>query len=187
MLMHTIRSKIPARQEILAVFSTAAFIAFSWTIYRMFFQVPSWLFYLNLADMLWITAYVLAFALLESAFLLGFLVLLALIYPAKRFSQKFVAQSTLLILVLTIGALLYQQHIGMLKWWGLLELVIFILAFVASVTILVFLFSLICDRFTRLKKLLDSLADRLTVFGFLYLPLGTLGLVVVILRNLFFQ
>lgn len=151
----------------------------------MFFQVPSWVFYMSLADLLWITAYVLAFAVLESALLLAFLVLLALIFPQNRFSDLFVSQSLPILLVLTVGALLYQQNIGMLKWWGLLELAIFILAFIACLTLLVYIFSVLYDRSPRLKNLMDSIAERLTVFAFLYLPLGVLGLVVVIARNIF--
>jgi hypothetical protein len=154
--MNKLKSKLPLRKEVLAVFSTAVFISFTWSIYRMFFQVPSWVFYLTLNDILWISAYVVGFALLESAFLLGFMILLSVLYPAKHFKSKFVAQSTLLLLVLTIGALLYQQHIGMLKWWGWLELLIFILAFFSSLTVLVFTFSFLFDRLTRLKRLMEA-------------------------------
>ena len=183
--MQKLKSKLPLRKELLAVFSTAVFITFSWSIYRMFFQVPSWLFYLTLNDILWITAYVVGFALLESALLLGFMILLSILYPAKHFKAKFVAQSSLVLLVLTIGALLYQQNIGMLKWWGWLEFLIFILAFIASLTLLVLSFSFLFDRLARLKSLMEAIADRLTVFSLIYIPLGVLGLLVIIFRNIF--
>ncbi len=182
--MQKLKSKLPLRKELLAVFSTAVFITFSWSIYRMFFQVPSWLFYLTLNDILWISAYVVGFALLESALLLGFMVLLSILYPHKHFKSKFVAQSTLILLVLTVGAMLYQQNIGMLKWWGWLELLIFILAFIASLTLLVLSFSFLFDRLARLKGLLEAVADRLTVFSLIYIPLGVLGLIVMLFRNL---
>jgi len=183
--MQKLKAKIPLRKEILAVFSTAVFISFSWSIYRMFFQVPSWVFYLTLNDILWISAYVVGFALLESALLLGFMLLLSILFPQKHFMSKFVAQSTLILLVLTIGALLYQQNIGMLKWWGWLELLIFILAFIASLTLLIISFSFLFDRLARLKGLIEAIADRLTVFSLIYIPLGVLGLIVMLFRNLF--
>jgi hypothetical protein len=183
--MQKLKSKLPIRKEVLAVFSTAVFISFSWSIYHMFFQVPSWLFYLTLNDILWISAYVLGFALLESAFLLGFMILLSILYPKKHYKNKFVAQSSLILLILTIGALLYQQNIGMLKWWGWLELLIFILAFISCLTVLVLSFSFLFDRVARLKGLMEAIADRLTVFSLIYLPLGVLGLIVMIFRNLF--
>jgi len=183
--MQKLKSKLPLRKELMAVFSTAVFITFSWSIYRMFFQVPSWVFYLTLNDILWISAYVVGFALLESTLLLGFMVLLSILYPEKHFKSKFVAQSTLTLLVLTVGALLYQQNIGMLKWWGWLELLIFILASIASLTLLVLSLSFLFDRLARLKVLIESIADRLTVFSLIYIPLGVLGLVVMIFRNLF--
>jgi len=182
--MQKLKSKLPLRKELLAVFSTEVFITFSWSIYRMFFQVPSWLFYLTLNDILWISAYVVGFALLESALLLGFMVLLSILYPQKHFKSKFVAQSTLILLVLTVGAMLYQQNIGMLKWWGWLELLIFILAFIASLTLLVLSISFLFDRLARLKGLLEAVSRSATVFSLIYIPLGVLGLIVMLFRNL---
>lgn len=182
--MYRIRSKIPSRQQLLPVFSTAVFVSYTWTIYRMLNQLPSWLFYLNLKDILGIAAYVMGFAFLESALLLGCAILLSIIFPEKHFKSKFVAQSFLVMLVLTIGALLYQQHIGMLKWWGWLELVIFVLATFSSITLQVLLFSFIFDRFSWLKRFLEVLSDRLVAFSYLYLPLGLFGLAFILIRNI---
>ena len=185
--MRKIKSKLPTRQEAFAVFSVAVFITFTWAIYRMFYQVPSWLFYLNLKNILMISAYVVGFAFLESAFLLGFLILLPIVSPQRYFKKKFVAQSSIILLALTIGALLYQQNIGMLKKWGLVELVIFTLAFLVSLTLLIVLFSHLFDRFTRVKGIIDALAERLTVFSLIYLPVSILGLVIMFARNIFLR
>jgi hypothetical protein len=185
--MRKIKSKLPTRQEVFAVFSVAVFITFTWAIYRMFYQVPSWLFYLNLNNILTISAYVVGFAFLESAFLLGFLIILPIVYPERYFKKKFVAQSSIILLALTIGALLYQQNIGMLKKWGLVELILFMAAFLASVTSLIVIFSHLFDRFTRFKGIIDAMAERLTVFSLIYLPMGILGLVIMFARNIFLR
>ena len=104
--MQKLKSKIPTRQELFTVFSVIEFVVFSWTIYRMFYQVPSWLYNLSLTDILILLAYVLAFALLESLFLLGIMMLLTFFYPARLYRQKIVAQSILILLVLTICAVI---------------------------------------------------------------------------------
>jgi hypothetical protein len=183
--MQRFKAKVPHRKEVFTVFSIALFLTFTWSIYRLFFQVPSWLFYLNFSEILTITAYVMAFTLLESAFLLGFLVLLPIVYPRKLFAQKFVAQSSIILLVLTTGAVFYQQNVGMLKKWGLVELILFILGFLVTVTLLIVTFSYLLDRFARLKNFLDAFAERLTVFSLLYLPLSILGFAVMVIRNIF--
>jgi hypothetical protein len=183
--MQRLKAKVPNRKEVFTVFSIALFLSCTWSIYRLFFQVPSWLFYLNISEILTITAYVMAFTLLESAFLLGFLVLLPIVYPRKLFAQKFVAQSSIILLVLTTGALFYQQNVGMLKKWGLIELILFILGFLVTITLLIVTFSYLLDRFARLKKFLDAFADRLTVFSLIYLPLSIIGFAVMLIRNIF--
>jgi hypothetical protein len=184
--MQKLKSKIPTRQEFFTVFSVIVFVVFSWTLYRMFYQVPSWLFYLSLTDILIILAYVLAFALLESLFLLGILILLTFFYPAKLYREKIVAQSVLILLVFTIAAVIYQGNVGMLKKWGLVELILFTLTFLASLTLLILVASFLLDRFAIFKRLLVSFAERMTVFAWIYVPLSVLGLVVVLVRNVFY-
>ena len=66
----------------------------------MFWQVPSWLYYMNVWGVLALGAYVLAFALLESIIILGFVFLLSLAFPVKHFKAKFVQQGSVVVFIM---------------------------------------------------------------------------------------
>jgi hypothetical protein len=161
------------------------FIVFTWMLYRFFYQVPSWLGYLSLWGVLVIAAYALSFSLFESLTFMGFLLLLSLIFPARFFKDKFVAQGCTVTLAASAGAVLLQRKINVLSRLEVWHIQVSALAFLILVTLLIFISSLLFERFRFLPRLIHAIADRMTLFAYLYVPLGLVGLVVVILRNLF--
>jgi len=180
-----IRSKLPSGQEIIPVYSSIAFICFSWSLYRMFYQVPSWLYYLNIWDVLVLAAYVLSFALIESLLVLGFLLLLSIVLPAERFKDKFAIQGSTAALLIGAGAVALQRKIGIvykLEVWQILVYPVLALALLIG---LILVAAYIYDRFQILARLASALVERMTVFAYIYAPLGLLALVVVLLRNIF--
>lgn len=180
-----LRSKLPSRQEGLLVLSIAVFIVFSWMLYRFFYQVPSWLGYLSVWGVLVIAAYALSFALVESLAFMGFILLLSLVFPARHFKEKFVAQGSTLTLAVGAGAVLLQRKINILSRLEVWHILVFAFAFLILLALLVFISSLLFERFQFLTRLVHAVAERMTLFTYLYVPLGLLSLVVVILRNLF--
>lgn len=179
-----LRARFPAKQQVFPVFSVIVFSVFSWTLYREFFQVPSWLKYMSLGDILVITAYILAFALIESLVVLGFLLLLSLIFPTIHFRDKFISQGCTLVLVASLGALLLQENINDFYHLKIRELVSYPLAALVGMAILIFLLSFVFERIRVLSRLIQIIADRMTIFAYIYVPLGLLALALVILRNL---
>jgi len=183
-MLARLRVRLPSRQQVFPVFSVILFIVFSWTLIREFFQVPSWMKYLNLGDILVITAYVLAFALFESLLVLGFIYLLALIFPVKIFRDKFIAQGCTLLLVAGVGAVLLQENIDLVYHLEVRELIFYPLVILLGLVILVYALAFIFDRLNAIPHLITIIADRMTVFAYVYVPLGLIALVVIILRNL---
>jgi hypothetical protein len=183
--MNKLKSRIPTRQEILPVFSIILFIDFSWMLYRMFWQVPSWLYYLSIPNILVIAAYALSFALFESSLVLGLMIFFSLIFPIRHFRDKFILQGSALAMVIGIGAWLVQRKIGLLEDVELQNLIIYPIGFLIILIVLVFVFSYIFDRFKYISQFITYIADRMTVFAYIYIPLGLLGLAVVLLRNIF--
>lgn len=177
--------KLPNRQEILPVFSTFVFFVYTWALYRMFFQVPSWLYYLNLWDVGSLAAYVLAFALLESLALTGALVAVALLLPARFFRLHFTAEGSLLAVILSGGALLLQRRISVFEGLQLNQLILYPLLLLVGLAAFTFLLAFLLDRLPQFKRLVMALAERMTVFSILYLPLSILSLLVVLARNIF--
>jgi hypothetical protein len=180
-----LKAKLPSRREVLPVFSVILFFIFSWALYRMFYQVPSWLFFLNIWNILVLAAYVMAYALFESAVILGFIVLLSLILPKKFFKDNFTALGSLIVLTMSIGAYLIQRKIGILYRLELEQLIIYPILILAAFVVLGVVFSFVLNRFNAAKRLVEAVADRMTIFAYIYIPLGLLSLVVVLARNIF--
>ncbi len=180
-----IASRLPARAELLPVFSILVFFVYSWALYRMFWYVPSWLEYLSIGSLLIIAAYTLAFALFESLVMLGLLLLLCLAFPASLFRSRFIAQGGMLALAWSATAILIQRRVSVIYdleiWQVFAGLAAALGLSVATILLTAWLFR----RFDRMRRLVEAASERMTIFAMLYIPLGLLGLGVVLVRNLF--
>lgn len=169
----------------LPVFSVILFVVFSWTLYQMFRQVPSWLYYFNIYNILTISAYVLSFALLESLFMLGLVLVLSLVFPVRLFKDQFVPQASAQVLWMSAAALVLQNKIDLFSKVETHLLIVVPLVVLACLAVSIILFSWIFARLDFLSRWLGVIAERMVVFSYIYGPLGLISLVVAILRNLF--
>jgi len=183
-LFTRIRHKIPTRQETLPVFSTILFIVFSWMFFQFFIQVPSWIFYMDARKLLVMFTYVVSFSLAESLVLMGFVIFLCLVFPRRMFKEQFIAQGTVQVLIISIITYFIRQRIELFQKFEIWKLLTIPVVALAVILLSVLVFALIFSRFEKVPRLIESLADRMTIFAYLYLPLGVLGLVVVVLRNI---
>ena len=179
-----LESKLPSMQEVLPVLSVIVFIVFTWTLYRMFFQVPSLLFYMRVWDVLIISAYVLAFALFESMVVLGLLLIFSLVFPAKYFKDNFVAQGSTVVLMISMGAVALQRKMKIMYRLDGWELILYPFVLLTAIVFVIFAASYIYDRFKILPRIINTVAERMIVFVLLYVPLSILGLLVVFVRNI---
>ncbi|MEW5870865.1 MAG: hypothetical protein AB1894_16450 [Chloroflexota bacterium] len=180
-----LRARLPSRCELAPVFAILLFLDFSWSLYHMFFVVPSWLYYMNVWGVLGLTTYVLAFSLLESALILASIVLLCLLFPPHLFREQFIALGSATAGVIGLGAVLVQRSIGLIYDMRIWQLLAFPPAILVGLVLLIWLMGLVLRRVPLLARLLSALAERMQVFIWVYLPLGVIGIVVVIIRNLF--
>jgi hypothetical protein len=180
-----IARQIPDRKQVFPVFSLIVFFVFTWALYCVAYQVPSWLGYLSIWNVVTLVIYVLAFALFESVIVLGFLLLICLVIPARFFKEIFIAQGSAIVVVISGVALLIQLNIGVLYAFEFWQSIIFILLFLIALAAIVLLFASLIWRFNRLQSQLEALANRMVVFGYFYLTCGLLSLVVVLMRIIF--
>ena len=127
-----------------------------------------------------IFSYMMAFAFVESTLVFVALVLVSTILPKKWLREGFSYKGFLIVLVGSIAFIRYQTFLG-----GELPAAktVFLLA---GESILVLICLILLFHFVKwLQAILVSIAERFTVFAYLYIPLGFLGLIVVVLRNLF--
>ncbi len=163
----------------LAVLGAAMFVVFSWSIRGFLFVFPSRVMYFRAWEVFSIFMYMMAFALAESLLVMGGLTALSMALPAGWLRQGFAYKGLLILLVGTAAAIGYQRALGdelppketLLLWMA------------APFFLLLGLLAL-PHFFPRLGVFLASLAERFTVFAYLYLPVGLLGLLVVLFRNL---
>jgi hypothetical protein len=164
----------------------SVFISFSWSIGRMFWFLPSWLYFLSLWDIVPILAYVLAFALLESLMVLGLLLILAFLLPPRYLREKFTTKGVLMAVMFGLTSILFHRFLSIAYPWSPRQIVVYSALVVSAVVFLALVISYISvHRFARFEKLVTALAERISIFFYIYVPLGVVSLIMVVIRNIF--
>ena len=171
--------RFPGLRDNLQVYAVVAVPVYGWTILWLFWELPSWLNFLAIGEIVPIFAYALTTNLLESVLLLAGLNLFCFVLPKSWFQDSFVASSFLFVLP-ALGYLMYFASLfrqeadppaGLLLWSPV-------------VLVACFFVSLFLSRIATVKTLVETVADRLTVFLYLIVPLSLLSLFFVLIRNL---
>jgi hypothetical protein len=161
------------------VCSVAVFLCFSWTILGFLNKLSSFLLYFTPAEIADIFVFMMAFALLESLALTGFMVLLSMILPHGWLRDEFSLKGSAFLVVFALASIVSQKLLQD-ELPGAIWLVTGLTAPLVLFAILIF-FS---HRSVKLQKLLFSIQERISIMLFLYLPLGLVSLFVWIYRNL---
>jgi hypothetical protein len=178
--MVSLQRRVPPKEQIVMVFASCTFIVYTWAILHFLYKTPGWTMFLSWNEIGGILGYTVAFALVESIIVTSFMVIAAVMLPAVLFRARFVAQGTGTLLVFAFWAAMFSYiyettpkwHPGrMLLWTSLL----------ATTTVIV---GVLVHRLDLLDRVLTTVAERLTIFLYLYLPLGLIGIVLVFARNL---
>jgi hypothetical protein len=172
-------NRFPKREEVLPVFGSVVFVVFSWSIRGFLYIVPSLILRHSVGETLSVLCYMLAFSLLESLLLISGVVLVSIFLPRKWFLEGFAYKGFIALLVFTVALIVLQNNLtNVLPPVNLLYL-----GFAITMGVMVALLFL-SDKVTVFRKALLAIAERLQVFVYIYVPLGILGMVVVIFRNL---
>ncbi|MBN1449440.1 MAG: hypothetical protein JW963_00345 [Anaerolineales bacterium] len=178
--MDIFRKRLPERKDVFIVSSVILFAVFSWSIRGFFFVLPSITMRYAFVEVFAIFSYMMAFAFLESSLILVGLLILSFFLPMSWLRDGFSYKGFIIVFIGSIAFIRYQAILGyelpdkefFFLWIGILILTIVTL-------------SLLFHFVYQLQVSLVSFVERFTVFSFLYIPLGLLGLIVVIVRNLF--
>ncbi len=179
------RVNLPTLKDNLPVFSTVVFFVYGWALYRFFFHVPSWLYYWQIWDVLVLACYVLAYALVESLLVFTAVWLLALLLPKRWLRECFAICGTSLVALLALGAFLLQRKAAQLMEMELGQLVLYPLLALLAILLAAWGLNQVYRRVPLLERLARELANRMVIFAYLYPPLSLIGLIVVLVRNLF--
>jgi hypothetical protein len=116
--------------------------------------------------------------LLESVLVLLVPILMSIILPQKWFYDQFKTKSISLVL-LGLGYLIYLDKKLYADFPFPLPLVRWIPVAGVAILLLVFLI----DRVGFLRRVLDELANRLTIFLYISIPISVVSLLVILIRN----
>lgn len=183
--MQLIKARLPTSDQALPVLSVILFFSFTWTLYVMFWTIPSWLGDMPVSQMLVLAAYVLSFALLESVLIMAGLLLLAFVLPARFFKDKFTSVGSILVLLLGLGAYYAQPRLDELRAVRNLFLFEIPILFLVIILALVVVLSLVLGRLSKMEKLVTAFAEKMTVFSYIYLPLGLLSFLFTLSKIIF--
>jgi len=176
--------RLPGRRNILGVYAVVVLLVYSWTLVTSFYKLSSWMFYLTVGEILSVYAYAFSLDLLESTLMLaGVLFLDLTFFLAFRNMEEFQPRSILLALGILISSGLrlilfpdYEDIDSFLQgestWWMIALPLALIVAVAGSKT-----------RWVR--KVIVVVAERTTIFLYIYLPLSLISLLVVFIRNLY--
>jgi hypothetical protein len=176
--------RLPDRQGILAVYAVIVFMVYSWALVTSFYKLPSWMFYLTIGQVLSVYAYVFSVNLLESILALaGILFLDITIFFVLKNKQEFQSRSILFFLIL-ISSSMYRlaafQDYGAIEkflngeaiWW-LTALVLGLIVSVAG------------SKIKWVRMIVEGIAERATIFLYIYIPLSLVSLMILIVRNIY--
>jgi hypothetical protein len=181
-----ISARLPTRVEAWQVLGLVAFVVFSWTIVGFFYQIPSIRLFMDFSGILAVLSYRLAFALLESILVTGVLVLLAALLPAAAFKRGFAYKAFLLILTGVVASLLFERYytVGGLFYSGAAPSYRPAALFAALCILMLVVLLLLVRMDLRMRRAILAIVDRISLFAYLYVPLGMVAVLVVILRIL---
>jgi hypothetical protein len=153
----------------------------TWTLMPFFWKVPSWAYFLDVGEILTLLAYSLATNFAESLLILCVPLLVTLLLPARWFREVFIARGAalsmasigyLMVLALQFQTKDYYPTVSLRAWSLLLA--------AAAIALLVYLFG----RIGVLRKIMEGIADRASIFAYILAPLSVISVLVVIARSL---
>jgi hypothetical protein len=174
-----ILKRFPSRSDMIAVLAVAVFMCFSWTLIGFFNKLSSFILYFTPGEIANIFAFMMAFALLESLFAAGLLILLSAILPLNWLKDGFAFKGFVILLVATITAILFQKALR--DYFPSLQM---LLTYSILPLLLIALLLWFVHSRPKIQNILLGVQDRILIMLFIYLPIGVIGLVVVMARDL---
>lgn len=170
------KRRLPARTEIFLVLSMAAFVIFTWSLRAFFFGIPAFLLSQTPGEILVILFYMLAVALLETILVTFSLAGLAIILPGGWLKEGFSYKASFFI-VASAAIFIHLQYVLTNQ-----PTVNFLLRELGLMLALWLIPTLLTRYIGVVRKIVLDVLDRLTIFSYLYLPLGAISLIVILIR-----
>ena len=172
--MQKILDRLPVLQSIFSVYGVIVFFTYGWSMLLFSWVLPSWLKYLTLNEIGIMFMYQLWVNLIESLAFLVFLLILSIVLPARWLREQFSLVAGLFAIV-SLGLLAFLNYQLIQNSWLLYSL---------GGLVLFFSLMKLSVRFPLLKKGIENFLDRMSIFIYIFVPLGLVAGVMVLLRKI---
>jgi hypothetical protein len=176
----TILNKIPRWEKIVPVYAVIVMMIYTWSLFQYFWRLQSWLNFSTLGQVSVIYAYTAVVNFIESALIMLMLVVLSVILPSKWFYDQFVVRGSSLVLFGLGALMIFVQNI-----FEDVNTPSVVLPKLLVAAIIIIALVILVDRISLLKKIMDELANRMTTFLYIWMPITALSLITVLARNMF--
>ncbi len=180
-MLAVLKNRFPSLQQIIAVYGLISLIIYCWTLIWFFWKLPSWENFMNMGEIAIVLAYAMTTDFLESMIVFLMPLLICAVLPTKWFKDLFLARSSSLV----ISSLAYMMYISSHIASNDDSYPTSIVHLIPVIGLLILIMTFLVGRIGLLRKLFEGLADRATIFAYIFLPIGFISLVVVIARNVF--
>lgn len=177
-----LRDRFPKFNQIIPVFAVVSMFVYGWTTYRVLQKLPSWLYYLNVREILFNLSHTLVINFIESFLVLCMLVILSAVLPKNLFGDIFIARGTLLA-ILGLGYLIYLALVIGQSKASQFPMEMFNLVPIVGLVILGL--SVFLPLVSIARSILEGFADRAVVFLYILVPLSAVAGVIFVVSNLF--
>ena len=174
-----ISSRIPKQKEIAPVYAIIVLMIYGWTILKFNYNLPGWLFFLNLGEIMSVFAYSMTTTLFESLLVLFGVITTAVILPRKWFAETFVSRGASLSL-LVLGLMMYIADQFTTKENYPAELI----RWTPAILVLIALVVYAIGRVQLARKIIEVFADRAIIFLYISIPISLVSLIAVLIRNI---
>jgi hypothetical protein len=179
-----ILKRLPRTEHIISVYAVIVLMTYGWTIYRYIWEVPSWLYFLRLTDILGIYAYALALNLIESLLVLAALLALCLMLPRKWMCEAFVAHGSTLVILLLGYLMHFSSSFPTIKENDYPQALVH---WTPAILVAIILLAAAAGRIPLTRRLMEDVSSRAVIFLYLSVPASVISLVVVLIRNIFWS
>ena len=175
-----IRNHLPSRIDTLSVFAACALPVFAWAIISYLYALPGFVVRLSIWDIIGTASYVLTLALFESLLLTVPFLLVAVVLPSHLFKDRFVALSSVIVLVSSLWMMYANYYRIDLASWDtnqvLTSLTLYLLTLAIPIALVL--------RYKRFEGTIQKFTQRVAVLVYFYVGLAAIGVVVILIRNI---
>jgi hypothetical protein len=174
-----LKNRLPAFQDVLAVYGLIVLLIYGWTIYWYLWKLPSWLYFLSLPEILFVYTYAAVLNFIETLIVIALPLALCLALPVAWMRDRFVSRSVILVIVLLAALINYVNLMtSLLRIPPGLAFPTLLAAVVTAFLMFV------AGRVGFIRKAIEEIASRSVIFVYIFLPLTALSFLVVLARNI---